>query len=125
MLPWNPWWHRRRGAPTFAAWHGGAPHHVAVLQGTGDGLRALRPDEAVVALEGHRAAQQEPVPGALSIDGDAGVVALVLTERWTGEGVEVTSVRRTGNNLLASAWPQPSALSSYRQTHTVSADTAL
>lgn len=69
------------GGRTFAAGHGRAPDHVPVLPHARDGLGALRLDKAIVTVERNRTAKQEPVPETPPVDGDARVVALVLTER--------------------------------------------
>lgn len=70
----SPW------ALTFTAQHGAVPHHTALLQNTGDGLRALRPEEAFVTQEGDRAAQLQAVTKPLAINWNTRIRALVVSE---------------------------------------------
>lgn len=69
-------------ALTFTAQHGAIPHHAALLQNTGDGLGALRPEEAFVTQEGDGAAQLQAVTKPLAINWNAGIRALVMSEGW-------------------------------------------
>lgn len=70
----SPW------ALTFTAQHGTVPHHAALLQDTGDGLRALRPEEAFVTQEGDGAAQLQAVTKPLAVYWNARIWALVVPE---------------------------------------------
>lgn len=72
---------------TLAAWHSSVPHHVAILQHTGDSLGAVCLDEALIAGEGHGAAQQEAFAVALPVDGNARIVALVVSECCQGRDI--------------------------------------
>lgn len=66
---------------TFAFGDGPAPHDFASFQLTGDGLASLGLDETVLAHHGDGAAELEAVSEAASVDGNAGVRALVMAER--------------------------------------------
>lgn len=66
---------------TFASEHRVVPDHVSFLQDAGDGFRAMGPDEAVVAQEGHGAAELQAVPKPLPVHRDAGVGTFVVSER--------------------------------------------
>lgn len=70
----SPW------ALTFTAQHGTVPHHTALLQNTGDGLRALRPEKAFVTQEGDGAAQLQAVTKPLAVYWNARIWALVVSE---------------------------------------------
>ena len=70
------------GALTFTAQHGTVPHHAALLQNTGDGLRALRPEEAFITQEGDGAAQLQAVTKPLAVNWDARIRALIMSEGW-------------------------------------------
>lgn len=65
---------------TFTAQYGTVPHHAALLQNTGDGLGALRPEEAFVTQEGDGAAQLQAVTEPLAVNGHARIWALVVSE---------------------------------------------
>lgn len=72
--------HLHTRALTFTPGHTGAPDHVPILQGAGDGLRALGLYKAIITVEGHGAPQQETVPKPPSINRDPRVMALILAE---------------------------------------------
>ena len=70
----------RPQARTVAPEHRAVPDHTALLQDTGDGLRALSPEEAFVAEERDGAAQLEAVTEPLAIHWDARIGALIVSE---------------------------------------------
>lgn len=70
----SPW------ALTFTAQYGTVPHHAALLQNTGDGFRALRPEEAFVTQEGDGAAQLQAVTKPLAIYWNTRIWTLVVSK---------------------------------------------
>lgn len=71
---------------TFTAQHSAVPHHAALLQNAGDGLRALRAEKAFITQEGDGASQLQTVTKPLAIDWNARIWALIMSEGWGERG---------------------------------------
>lgn len=67
-------------ALTFTPQHGAVPDHAALLQDAGDGLGALRPQEAFVTQERDGTSQLEAVSKPLPVHWNAGIRALIVPE---------------------------------------------
>lgn len=65
---------------TFAAWDRIIPHHVAVLEDAGDGLRAMGLNKSFFTQEGDGTAQLKVLAEALPIHRHTWVRTLVVTE---------------------------------------------
>lgn len=65
---------------TFAAWDRIIPHHVAVLEDAGDGLRAVGLNKSLLAQEGDGTAQLKVLAEALPIHRYTWVRTLIVTE---------------------------------------------
>lgn len=77
-------WERGGAGLTFTLGNEPAPHGLALRQLAGDGVGALRLDEALLAHHRDGAAQLEAVAEAPTVDGHSRVGALVVPERWGG-----------------------------------------